>query len=78
MKSCILKKLGGLRALGESKRHYYMTMGQYDPELIIRPDKVQHWAKTVYLRSNEKYELNFIHIGQMAIPGANLGNIVWK
>ena len=53
LKSCILKNLGGLRGLGESKRRYYMTMGQYDPELIIRPDKVQYWAKTVYLMSKE-------------------------
>ena len=36
------EKFGGLRALGELKRHYYMTMGQYDPEVIIGPDKVQY------------------------------------
>ena len=53
LKSCILKNLGGLRGLGESKRRYYMTRGQYDPKLIIGPDKVQYWAKTVYLWSKE-------------------------
>ena len=66
-----MKNLG----LSESKSRYNMTMGQYDPELIIRPDMVQYWAKKVYLRSNNKYELIFIHIGQRAISGANLGNV---
>ena len=50
LKSCTLKNLGGLRALGESKRRFYITMDQYDPELNIEPDKVQYCVIKAYWR----------------------------
>ena len=52
-----------------------MTMGQYDPELIIEPDKVRFLAKMAHWRSKVIIvsSYSFVLVKGLFISGVNFG-----